>query len=179
MAKKLHPLSAKIIEYCAKSKNYLSYAIDKEKPKGFVLAPASPTQMKTAEKELGISFHPLHRRLLMEVANGHFGPGYGLYGVPPFVEMEHCKYLKQNLVDEYRSRKKYWWPEGLIPLCYWGCTVISAMYVPDGRIVRFDYSDLDCDYVYFEDKSLENWIGAWVKEVDTFDYEQKPLAKFP
>lgn len=179
MKKNLHPLSTKIIEYCSKTGEFLDYSINKEKPKKFAAAPATESQLVSAEKQLGTPLDPLHRRLLKEVANGHFGPGYGLYGIPPFSE-SGCKFFKQDLVKEYTERSKWWWPVGLVPLCYWGCTVISAIYVPDGRIVRYDYSDLNCDYVYAEDTSLERWIDAWISGEEMFDrLNPDPLPRFP
>ena len=128
-----------------------------------------------AEKQMGTKLPPLLRTILSEVANGHFGPGYGFYGLPV-----GSTRLENNMAKEYTERSEHWWPSGLIPLCYFGCTVLSAIYAPDGRIVRYDYSDLDCDYVYYEDNSLENWLNAWMKGEDMFDrLQHEALEKFP
>src|SRR5690242_1926418 len=46
------------------------------------LAPPAPAQaLIDAEAALGFQLHPFHRRLLMEVGNGGFGPGDGLIGL--------------------------------------------------------------------------------------------------
>lgn len=179
MKSELHPLSQRIIDHCNKTGAFLPYTINKQKPNSFVVAPASEAQLNNAEELLGTNLHRLHRSLLMEVANGHFGPGYGLYGVPPFSEFG-SDYLKQDMIKEHKDRSKWWWPNGLVPLCYWGCTDISAIYVPDGRIVRFNYSDLNCDYVYSEEESLERWIDAWLNGEEMFErVNPDPLSQFP
>src|SRR5262249_21727876 len=45
-------------------------------------APATTAAVDEAERAIGYAFHPFHRRLLTEVGNGGFGPGYGLIGLP-------------------------------------------------------------------------------------------------
>lgn len=45
------------------------------------LAPASAEAVADAERRLGHRLPPLLRRLYREVANGGFGPGYGILGV--------------------------------------------------------------------------------------------------
>src|SRR5256885_15847481 len=42
---------------------------------------ATAAEIATAESELGFEVHPFHALLLSSVANGGFGPGYGLYGL--------------------------------------------------------------------------------------------------
>lgn len=45
-------------------------------------APATTAAIDKAERAIGYALHPFHRRLLTEVGNGGFGPGYGLVGLP-------------------------------------------------------------------------------------------------
>jgi hypothetical protein len=48
------------------------------------LAPvATMGDLADAERRLGFALPSFYRRLLLEVGNGGFGPGYGLIGVPP------------------------------------------------------------------------------------------------
>ena len=47
-----------------------------------VSAPAKTAAVDGAERAIGYALHPFHRRLLTEVGNGGFGPGYGLVGLP-------------------------------------------------------------------------------------------------
>jgi hypothetical protein len=42
--------------------------------------PTTAAQVDTAEEALGFAIPPILRRLYTEVANGGFGPGYGLVG---------------------------------------------------------------------------------------------------
>lgn len=44
--------------------------------------PLTAEELRRAEAATGFPLHPFHRRLLMEVGNGGFGPGDGLIGLP-------------------------------------------------------------------------------------------------
>lgn len=48
---------------------------------GGLCPPATLKQVAATEKALGFPLHETHRELLLRVANGGFGPGYGLLGV--------------------------------------------------------------------------------------------------
>jgi hypothetical protein len=53
---------------------------------------ADRTAITEAERVLGFSLPGFYVRLLTEVANGGFGPGYGIIGVPPdgYQESDLC-----------------------------------------------------------------------------------------
>jgi hypothetical protein len=49
------------------------------------LHPAATSEaIAAAESGMGFALHPLHRRLLQDVADGGFGPGDGIVGVGPW-----------------------------------------------------------------------------------------------
>jgi hypothetical protein len=48
----------------------------------FLWAPATEQETVAAEEQLGFELPTTLRRLLRELANGDFGPGYGLKGIP-------------------------------------------------------------------------------------------------
>jgi hypothetical protein len=48
---------------------------------GQLPAVARPDDLDLAEHSLGFPLYPFHRRLLAEVADGGFGPSFGIYGV--------------------------------------------------------------------------------------------------
>ncbi|HZS77994.1 MAG TPA: SMI1/KNR4 family protein [Ktedonobacteraceae bacterium] len=56
-------------------------AADDPRREGFACLPATPQQLAAAEKELGFALPATLRALYIELANGGFGPGYGLRGV--------------------------------------------------------------------------------------------------
>lgn len=102
-------------------------------PTGFPFAAASkasPTSIAEAEKSLGFSLPPLLRRAYLEVANGGFGPGYGIIGVGGGFTDD----LGNSIVDLYRGFRlgdpddpAWCWPLGGLPFCYWGCAVYSVV----------------------------------------------------
>lgn len=55
--------------------------LDDPRRAGFAFPPATEEQVRTTETCLGFTLPPLLRGLYLQVANGGFGPGTGLYGV--------------------------------------------------------------------------------------------------
>lgn len=94
------------------------------------LPPASEREVGFTEERLDFSLPPTLRTIYLCVANGGFGPGYGVMGV----EGGFTDDLGNNVADLYMSyRKPYpedptWqWPDSLLPICHWGCVVYSAV----------------------------------------------------
>jgi hypothetical protein len=54
---------------------------DKAHRQGQLRGVAQPDELDHAEHSLGFALYPFHRRLLVEVADGGFGPNDGIYGV--------------------------------------------------------------------------------------------------
>jgi hypothetical protein len=92
--------------------------------------------MTTAEKiagveaRLGFALPELLRRLYTEVADGGFGPGYGLVGI----EGDRNSYLGSSLADSYdyylkESNKEFGvpWQPKLLPILTWGCGIVSCV----------------------------------------------------
>src|SRR4051794_10987024 len=82
---------------------------------------ADPALLQRIEAELGFRLPSLLKRLYLEVGDGCFGPGYGLFGATghwlsdePF-----------TLAELYRINHKGDWPDGLVPICDWGCAIWS------------------------------------------------------
>lgn len=81
--------------------------------------PASVADIEATERLLDAPLPPLLRRIYHEVANGGFGPSYGLLGV-------HGGYRNSvaTLGESYRSlrdRAGLHWPRGLLTLVNLGC----------------------------------------------------------
>lgn len=99
----------------------------------------SDQQLKQAETQLGFQLHPFHSSLLRHVANGGFGPFYGLIGIregervlmtdaihepddPEFYTTKGLLHLYANLWHGDRS--------GLPPLTSFTSTLASTRYAP-------------------------------------------------
>lgn len=117
-----------------------------------VLEPARADAVGRAEQQLGAAFPPLLRRLYLEVADGGFGPGYGVLPLErdPRGDPRH---LPGQLRD------------GLWPLCDWGCAVVSLVDCRDatGRMWAFDPNPgaPEEDEVFPEDITLAQWLHRW------------------
>src|SRR5262245_61830807 len=82
---------------------------------------ATAADIASAESELGLRLPPLLRRIYLEVADGGFGPGYGLLplrrGRP-----EHGQ--ERSVVETYAMfTEGRGWPPVLVPICDWGCAI--------------------------------------------------------
>jgi hypothetical protein len=130
------------------------------------------------EEQLGFALPPLLKRLYTEIGNGGFGPGYGLigltYGVPDDTGKTGPAIYRQ--FREAKIHEPNWnWPSGLLPVCHWGCAILSCVDCadPNFRMRIFDPNVHDSDDwsdAFFEEAaSFESWIGDWASGVNLWD----------
>ena len=114
------------------------------------LTPASPAALFEAEAALGYPIPRLLRRLLIEVANGGFGPGYGILGVPDTVDAHRAFHAGR--------------PSPLLPICDWGCGIASLVDCSswDGAMWACDPNPGVEDDIFREPLTLPQWLGRWV-----------------
>lgn len=152
-------------------------------PQDFVFPPATAQQVAETEGMLGFALPPLLRELFTTVANGGFGPGYGLNGViGGFGERLPEGYLgfKQSsrLVDIawYEQRQQpttllrlpfYVHPDRFVMLCHWGCAIYSYLDCWTERVFRGAcYRDF---YGFrYEASSLFEWLDLWSRDLLAF-----------
>jgi hypothetical protein len=125
---------------------------------------------------MGFALPPLLRRLYLEVGNGGFGPGFGLYGVTGgFADDQQ----DLTLPDLYLNETDYdLWPKKLVSICDWGCTMGSAI----------DCSSLEGQMVFVggpgelfrpEGITFFQWMEDWVNSVDLFSRAYDRAEKQP
>ena len=127
--------------------------------------PVSPATIARAESELGFALPPLIVRLYTEVANGGFGPGYGLLGL-----IDPCQDGDQTVVSLYRENiaahenpeVDHTWHNGLIMLCDWGCCIYTCV---DCRSEQAQIVTHDPELTWTH-WTLESWLDDWVRGVD-------------
>lgn len=136
----------------------------------------SAARVAAAEARLGLRFPPLLRRLYTEVANGGFGPGYGLLGI----EDGHTRKTGRDVVGEYLSALRsdpedteWKWPLGVVPLFDWGgftysCADFTRSEAP---IVEFDptlRADGEPMAKAFrpQEESLRKFLERWIEGED-------------
>lgn len=138
------------------------------------LQPADPTDVADDERQLGFSLPPLLKRIYTQIGNGGFGPGYGLIGLTNGVPDDTGKTgpaIYRQLRDGSSEDPYCEWPEGLLPICHWGCAILSCVDCsdPNFRMRIFDPnvhdSDDWADAFFEESPSFEKWIRAWASGV--------------
>ena len=131
--------------------------------------PASEGDVACAEARLGMKLTPLLRRIFTEVADGGFGPGYGLFsagGPSPAGRPETLVHVYEKLSSDSE------WPEFLLPINDWGCANWSCLDCRDdeGPIVM-----LAGDLGLFEmPYTLRSWLEAWINGVDLWNEMYEP-----
>lgn len=129
--------------------------------------PAADAEIKHAEALLGIELPTPLRDLYLRVGNGGFGPGYGVLGLDGGFRDD----LGKTALDTYRvfmlpdpdapAGSGPFWRESLLPLCYWGCVVYTAVdcRTSDARVVGFD------EGTWIEDgRPLAQWLKDWLAD---------------
>ena len=118
--------------------------------------PAPPEVVAEAEAVIGFQLPPLLRRLYVEVANGGFGPAFGVLGI------RVPGGLNEDITDPYREG----WdpavvkvPKGLVPLCDWGCAMLSMVDFrdPAGPMWGIEEGEL-----FREGMTLAGWLERYL-----------------
>jgi|SRR6185437_1240805 len=134
-----------------------------------VSPPVSAAAIQNAEAALGFTLPALLAKLYGQVANGGFGPGYGIMGL----DGGHTNDDGDSCVKLYRKfrmpyRGKVIWPDGYLPVCYGGCSLYSVLDCSSDAapVLAIDLAD-GCSPSAFrkESASLLEWLDAWFRGV--------------
>jgi hypothetical protein len=121
------------------------------------LARANEAEVRRAERALDQSLPPLLRRSYLDVANGGFGPGYGLLGV-----RGGHRHERGAGIERYESDKC----ATLVSLLHWGCGIHSLVdcATPDARMWASDPNAPDDkdDPVFPQPYTLATWLARWL-----------------
>ncbi|MFC4161269.1 SMI1/KNR4 family protein [Chitinimonas lacunae] len=137
--------------------------------------PASPAEVASSEAELGFALPPLLRQLYLDVANGGFGPGYGVMGLEDgFTDDQGSSAvsLYQTLAQKDPDAPDWHWPERWLPFCYWGCTVYSLVHCePPYPVAYIDLAAIGEDeevaeYLIAHKATLDEWFKDWLAGKD-------------
>ncbi|USY22782.1 SMI1/KNR4 family protein [Nocardiopsis exhalans] len=130
------------------------------------LTPASEEAVHECEKLLGRPLPPLLRRCYLELGDGGFGPGYGLFSLR---DSEHG----DSVVDAIKRQVEWpraWQPMAgsLMPLCAWGCGIESlidcrnssgGMWAIDPNPAPEDDPDV---MLFPETFTFTEWMRRWI-----------------
>jgi hypothetical protein len=162
---------------------------------GFACAPASSEQLLATEQALGFPIPSLLRTIYAQLANGGFGPGYGLHGaVGGFDEAGnivdgykfHLATSKLIDLEEYAPKRLIGtldlpdtvWPRYFIYLCDWDYATTSCLDVATGCVYlcRPSRTDSHSFTLLLEASSLQEWFEFWLQGelVDKGQYIEDP-----
>jgi hypothetical protein len=150
------------------------FALSRELP-----PPASPQEIGQLECALGMRLPPFVREVYLSIANGCFGPGYGLM---PLIR-HSIDEGEETVLAVYESLRQpdpedpaWAWPKDLLPICDWGCAVRSCVDCSSdaGAVVRFDPNGhgpgVPWDLAFeVESPSIRAWLVSWASGTLRFD----------
>ncbi len=141
--------------------------------------PLSTADLEAAEHRLGFELPDDVRDVYGNVANGGFGPAYGLLGLLGGAKNEDgldAVNLYASFREQDEAAPHLAWPEGLLPVGQLGCAMFICV----------DCTDSDCRLIWFEPNqhepgepwdssfivfpgALEKWLRRWLDGHDMFD----------
>lgn len=135
-------------------------------------SPVSAAALAAAESRLGLRLPAFLCRLYREVANGGFGPGYGLLGLAGGAASSH----KETLETEYSLKSRsnpsdpLWrWPVGLLPAFELGCGMFLCIdaHAPTSDVFVFEPNPHEDgapwgDAFFHSPHSLPAWLESWL-----------------
>ncbi|WP_326792657.1 SMI1/KNR4 family protein [Streptomyces sp. NBC_00841] len=131
-------------------------------------AALSTQDIAQAEATLGFALPPLLTALHTRIANGGFGPAYGLLPLTgdPAPDGEH------SAVDQYLAHRRsaseegQWpWPEGVLPICSLGCGMYSCVDCRTERttVLLFEPNADEPQHAWYIDQpDLATWLRIWL-----------------
>ena len=138
--------------------------------------PATGSAVQDAEEQMGFAVPPLLAKLWTEVANGGFGPGYGLFGIENGGGSELSMSIP-NLYFQSIEDASADWPKRLVLICEWGCGYFSAIdcSTPEGKVVNLveDPERVATGLTFAE------WMEDWVNGVDLWERDFGRLGLDP
>lgn len=148
--------------------------------------PATEEAIAAAEVIFGHGLPPTMRQIHRSVANGGFGPGYGVMGVGGGFEDDQ----RRNIVSRYQwfqdadPEDPTWvWDRSWIPFCHWGSGIYSVV----SAIAPYPVFLVDPGWkepgqpmqsiVFPNDMTFDEWIEGWLNGDDLWFYVWDRVAR--
>jgi hypothetical protein len=139
---------------------------------------ATAKEIQVAEQEIGFEFPDLLRTIYSQVANGGFGPEYGIVGIKWGASLDgvtlESGYRKMEKLE--RRHNVWQWPKRLLPLANYGCGMWSCVDcdLPSLPMILWDPNNLDSNLdgadarlnwgstFWDQGLSLRGWLEGWL-----------------
>jgi cell wall assembly regulator SMI1 len=145
---------------------------------GFALPPLTEEQVDQAETTLSFSLSPALRALYTQLANGGFGPHYGLFRLAGEHSENDLTVVEWH--QEYSSRCRFfeledqvqpgkgitfadvYWPRAVLPICEEGCGNYFCLDAITGHILTAGIWGAHEYCLAYVADSLEQWLQSWI-----------------
>lgn len=139
-------------------------------------SPATQKDVAMTEQRLNFGIPATLRQIYLNVANGGFGPGYGVMGVDRGFT-DDLGHTVADLFEAYRQPAPddptWHWPEKFLPICHWGCIVYSAIDCSQETSPVYWVSVSDKEpgepmesVIKFHKPSIDEWLSDWLNGKD-------------
>lgn len=127
--------------------------------------PVSEQVFADAEARIGFPLPPLVREMYTQVADGGYGPGYGVIQLTghPYALVESRLRMDEDDAPERA------WPQRLVEFVNWGCHYFSGIDCsrPSCPVFFYDHDRAGgdamlADCLFRESDSLVEWLSAWL-----------------
>jgi len=141
--------------------------------------PTTKQVVGETEERLRFRLPQTLRQIYLTVANGGFGPGYGVMGVEGgFVD--DLGHSVADLFEAYRQADPedpaWQWPNQFLPICHWGCVIYSAVDCSQSPnpVYFVDVSAKDIGapmdtIIKLHKPSFETWLSDWLDGKDLWN----------
>jgi SMI1 / KNR4 family (SUKH-1) len=125
---------------------------------------ATPEQVRKAELALGFDLPRLLKSCYLEIANGGFGPGYGVIGLEGGYASDFGDIVStsQELKNGAEVLGGAWQPH-LLPFNEWGCNIFSCVQCSDEQLPIFTFEE---GKVWQQNFGLNEFIEMWINGED-------------
>ena len=157
--------------------------------RSFEFPPATEEQLLATEESLGFLLPPMLRTLYVLVANGGFGPGYGITGARGgYYFGDDGRYQTTDMCTDSDSAVEYidltdyekthgnpehielhpgMWSARFLHLCYDGCGEDHFLDGNSGRVYHVGCGSHEekgyASLISYEANSLEEWLEKWLQ----------------
>jgi hypothetical protein len=142
------------------------------------IPPVAAKDLRAAERAIGFRLPELLCAIYLQVANGGFGPEYGIVGTKGGFKLDKCSLESRyrQMLQLEKENSVWRWPERLLPVANYGCGMWSCvdceykklpMILWDPNILDSELEGADArlnwaNAFWHQAPSLRLWLEGWL-----------------